>query len=162
MLGGASRRRTFTPYDMPSTRHGLAALPLALAALAACSSGGSTAPKTDPATSSASTPFDDTVRVMRSQATRVDGGRLTITYTDLTDSRCPANAACVWQGDAAATLRLEAGGTSANATLHTALEPKATTHAGYTITLVRADPYPGTEPENARLAPTLLLRVARR
>ena len=146
---------------MPA-HHKLVSLSLLLVAAAACSSNGGTAPKAEPSPSSASASFDDTVRVMRSQATPVDGGRLTITYTDLADSRCPANAVCVWQGDAAATLRLDAGGAVAAPTLHTAIEPKAAAHAGYTVTLLRADPYPGTEPENARLAPTLLLRVARR
>jgi hypothetical protein len=143
-------------------QHKLVSLSLLLLAAAACSSNGGTAPRAEPSPSSVSAPLDDTVRVMRSQATPVDGGRLTITYADLNDSRCPANANCVWMGDAAATLRLDVGGAVATPTLHTTLEPKAATHAGYTVTLLRADPYPGTEPENARLAPTLLLRVARR
>jgi hypothetical protein len=149
---------------MTTTRHALTALtalPLLLA-LAACSSGAGTAPKSEPTTASASTPLDDTVRVVRGQPARLDGGRLTIAYTDLADSRCPANVTCVWAGDAVATLRLEAGGAAATPALHTALEPKSATHAGYTVTLVSADPYPGTEPPNARLAPTVLLRVTRR
>ncbi len=135
-----------------TVRRSVVALPLLLAA--ACSGGAGTAPKADPSPSSVSAALDDTVRAVRGQATPVDGGRLTVTYTDLTDSRCPANVQCVWQGDAA--------GATARPTLHTALEPKATTHAGYTVTLVAVDPYPGTEPPNARLAGTVLLRVARR
>ena len=140
--------------------HRLAAL--ASLFLAACSSGAGTAPKADPSTSSVAGAFDDTVRVVRGQQTAVDGGRLKVTYTDLTDSRCPANVVCVWAGDAAATIRLDVGGAVATPTLHTALEPKSATHAGYTVTLVSADPYPGTEPPNARLAATVLLRVTRR
>ena len=164
MVDGASRRHAHYPNDMTPTRSALTALPAfaLLATLAACSSGGGTAPAPEPSTSSASTTFDDTVRVVRAQPTRVDGGRLTITYTDGSDSRCPANAVCVWMGDAAVSLRLEAGGAAATPTLHTALEPKTATHGGYTVTLLGADPYPGTEPPNARLAPTALLRVSRR
>jgi hypothetical protein len=146
---------------MTAPRQRAALVPLVLA-LAACSSGGGTAPKADPSTASVSGAFDDTVRVVRGQATAVDGGRLAVTYTDLTDSRCPAKVQCVWAGDAAATLRLDAGGAVATPTLHTTLEPKAATHAGYAVTLVSVDPYPGTEPPNARLAATVLLRVARR
>ncbi len=140
--------------------HKLAAL--ASLALAACSSGAGTAPKADPSTSSVAGTFDDTVRVVRSQETAVDGGRLKITYTDLTDSRCPKTVVCVWAGDAAATVRLDAAGAVATPTLHTGLEPKAATHAGYVVTLASVDPYPGTEPPNARLAGTVLLRVTRR
>jgi hypothetical protein len=135
-------------------------LPTVLLA-AACSGAAATAAP-EPATSAASVQIGDSVRVVRGQPLSIDGGRLTIAFTDLNDSRCPANVVCVWEGDAAATLRLEGAGAVATPTLHTRLDPKGTTHAGYEITLVNVTPYPGTEPPNARLAPTAILRVTRR
>jgi len=134
-------------------------LPFAL--LAACSGGNATSAP-EPATSATAAQLGDSVRVVRGQPVSLDGGRLVVSFTDLNDSRCPANVVCVWEGDAAATLRLEGAGAVATPTLHTRLDPKATTHAGYEVALVNVTPYPGTEPPNARLAPTAILRITRR
>lgn len=135
--------------------------PLVLAAtLAAC--GGSTPADliATPAASAAQLP--DSVRVSRLEPVTLDGGRLTVSFTDLADSRCPANVVCAWEGDAAATLRLDARGAVATPVLHTRLEPKRVVHAGYEVTLLHVEPYPGTEPENARVVPTAVLKVTRR
>ena len=127
---------------------------LTLALLGACSPGSaSSAP--EPA-------LGDSLRVVRGQSVTLDGGRLTVAVTELVDSRCAANVVCVWEGDAAVTLRVESGGAVATPTLHTRLEPKRATHVGYELVLLDVTPYPGTTPPNAPVTPIAVLRVTRR
>ena len=56
------------------------------------------------------------------------------------DSRCPADAVCVWAGDVEIALKIEQGSQAAVAALHTTLEPKKTVWNGYTISLVSVTP----------------------
>jgi hypothetical protein len=59
------------------------------------------------------------------------------------DSRCPADAICVWQGDATAVFSArQSGGSSSSLTLHTTGEDRRASASGLTLTLVRLDPYP--------------------
>lgn len=61
----------------------------------------------------------DTVRVKVGQSVDARGVKVTLQKV-LSDSRCPLNAICVWEGDAAVALRFEpSGGRSVDATLHT-------------------------------------------
>src|SRR4029453_12716895 len=59
------------------------------------------------------------------------------------DSRCPADAICVWQGDATAVFSVRlSGGSSSSLTLHTTGADRRASASGLTLTLVRLDPYP--------------------
>ena len=87
----------------------------------------------------------DTVRIDVHGSASWGGGRFVVAFDTVeADSRCPADAMCVWQGDAAARFRLTADGRSAGTTLHTALEPKQVEYAGWVLRLVNVEPYPGT------------------
>ena len=58
------------------------------------------------------------------------------------DSRCPADAVCVWGGDAIVHVRARNGG-SASLELHTGDSSRASaTHAGVRLELVELQPYP--------------------
>lgn len=105
----------------------------------------------------------DTTRIMVGREATFDGGALRVAFLARgSESRCPANAICIQVGDASATVRLEGAGQSVERVLHTNVEPRSAEHAGYLVELVALDPYPGTEPPNARLAPTIVVRVAKR
>jgi hypothetical protein len=70
---------------------------------------------------------------------------LTIVFSRvLEDSRCPANALCVWAGNARIELRL-ASVTQAPASvqLNTFLPPNAAAYGSYRISLLALQPYPG-------------------
>lgn len=66
----------------------------------------------------------------------------------VSDSRCPANAMCIWQGAATATFSFTKNGDSHRFNLSTiTMEPdytKDTVIAGYKIEFTNLLPYPGT------------------
>lgn len=69
---------------------------------------------------------------------------IVVTFHQVTqDSRCPADAICVWQGDAALLMSAAIGrGPAVPFTLHTDLAPRDTTVAWFRIALSSLDPYP--------------------
>jgi len=85
----------------------------------------------------------DTLRLHVGETRQVIGGLAVQFRALVSESRCPMNAVCVWQGDAAVRLHLTAaGGQQADTTLHTTLEPRAVQFGGYDIGLVHVEPYP--------------------
>ncbi|HEX8691911.1 MAG TPA: hypothetical protein VF746_05810 [Longimicrobium sp.] len=59
------------------------------------------------------------------------------------DSRCPSDVTCIWAGDAEVQLTLsKAGFPSQTVVLHTTLDPKSASYAGYTVNLQDLKPYP--------------------
>ena len=79
-----------------------------------------------------------TITLRFGQTATVGGTR--ISFTDVADSRCPKDVACVWAGDAA--VRLESGAESV--VLHTNGTVGAATSklAGATVTLTEVRPEP--------------------
>jgi hypothetical protein len=70
---------------------------------------------------------------------------LTLTFQEVvSDSRCPINADCIWEGDGEVKFVLEKGNDSNNILLHTTLKPKYVEFAGYQIKLKSLNPYPQT------------------
>ena len=59
----------------------------------------------------------------------------------LNDSRCPADANCVWQGDATVQIAATIDRRTRELELHTS-ETKPVTYEGYSIHLVQLQPYP--------------------
>lgn len=74
----------------------------------------------------------------------VEGTGLAVTFLGVReDSRCPAGARCVWEGNAAVALELAIGRRMPQtATVHTGVEPRAVAIAGYEIRLVELEPAP--------------------
>lgn len=142
-------------------------LVVAAALAAACSSApatGSGAATPDAGTESRAGALDDTLRVELGRTVSADRGRLSLTFlARLADSRCPANAVCVWMGDAAVRIGARVGNTAVEREIHTALEPLSLTVDRYTVTVVGLLPYPGTAAaDSPGVTPTVLLRVVRR
>jgi hypothetical protein len=134
---------------------------LAAVALAACSSAAAPG-RDDPTPSTSQTPAKvvDTLSIGLGQSATFDGGRLEIRFeARVGDSRCPANAVCVWQGDAHAKIVTRvAGGAAVTSSLHSTLEPRKVIVDRYTISMVGMLPYPGTGRDSQ--TPTLIVRVA--
>jgi hypothetical protein len=74
----------------------------------------------------------------------IEGERLRIKFEAVTDdSRCPEGVDCIWSGNAEVILKMT--GSESNAAtikLNTHIEPKEARYRGYSIKLVRLDPYP--------------------
>lgn len=83
----------------------------------------------------------------------------TISFTDVTDSRCPKDVACVWEGDAA--VRLDSG--SAYVVLHTSerMGPSNAQLGGVTITLVEVKPQPVSTTQISKTDYTVTLRAGK-
>ena len=136
-------------------------LPIVLAGVfAACSSsatpdrGGLAAP------ASTSETRGDTLSIRLGQSAFADGGRLEIKFDSrVTDSRCPANVVCVWQGDAHARITTRvAGGAAVTSDLHSAIAPLTVTVDRYSISMVGMTPFPGAGRDGD--TPVLIVRVA--
>lgn len=144
------------------TRNALALI--AIAALAACSSATAPAQRDDrpePSTTTAGTSRVDTLSIRLNQSSFADAGRLEIRFDSrVGDSRCPANAVCVWAGDAHARIATRvAGGSFVSTDLHSTLNPQKVVVDRYAITMIGMTPYPGTGQDNA--SPILIVRVSR-
>jgi hypothetical protein len=137
-------------------------LPIALAAAAACSSATvSERDATTPDASVQSGPRTDTISIRLGQSAVADGGRLELKFdARVADSRCPANAVCVWAGDAhvRVTTRVS-GGASTTSDLHSLTPPTKLTVDRYSITMIGMTPYPGTGSDAD--TPVLIARVSR-
>ena len=136
-------------------------LPLAMAAVAACSS--AVSPAADPSSAGPGAQSGirtDTVSIQLGRTALVDGGRLELKFdTRVADSRCPATAVCVWAGDAHVRLTTRvAGATAATSDLHSGIEPMKLRLDRYTITMIGMTPYPGTGRDTE--APVVILRVS--
>lgn len=80
--------------------------------------------------------------------TTINGQTVQICFDSLiSDSRCPANAECVWQGESTVKLSLHSAGVQQSFKLSTFSNPPTfrsdTTISGYKIKLLSVSPYPG-------------------
>lgn len=90
------------------------------------------------------------ITVKRCGSGAIAGDNIRICFDSLiSDSRCPANAMCVWAGSALAKFSLTKNGESTSfnlATLKYGSYNKDTVILGYKIEFVNLSPYPGTVP----------------
>ena len=132
----------------------------AAAALAACSSAvGPTLDANGLEASAQTGARSDTLSIRIGQTASIDGGRFEIKFESHgPDSRCPANATCVWAGDIAARITTRvAGGAATISDLHSTLEPKKLKVDRYTISMIGLTPFPGTGRDAD--TPVLILHV---
>jgi hypothetical protein len=96
---------------------------------------------TDSVKTPAGSPEAPTITLSVGQTTNLPGGPPIRFERVKSDSRCPIDVRCAWEGDAEADFSL--GGTAFFAELHTSRRfPNATTFQGFQIQLVRLEPYP--------------------
>lgn len=111
----------------------------------------------------ASGPLDDTVRVQLGGSALTRDRSLQVTYVRLvSESRCPANAVCVWEGDAAVRIAARAVGVAMDTTIHTALDPKVIAIGSNQVSLLEVQPYPGAgDPQQSRYIVARIVRDTR-
>jgi hypothetical protein len=92
-----------------------------------------------------SVPEGEEFRLATGEIAAIEGAALVVRFDVVaSDSRCPADALCVTQGDAEAVFTVtESGRGLASVTLHTEPgEAQRATIGDWTLTLTRLDPYP--------------------
>ena len=111
-------------------------------ALAACASGSGL--PTEPVVYSQSEAADS-IRIRIGQTVIVEGVKVRFSAVE-SDSRCPMDAICVWQGDAVAVFVVEQNcdcrTPAFELKLHTSLEPRSGTAYGFKVELRQLAPYP--------------------
>ena len=147
-------------------RRALLAVAVSVTLAAGCSSNTAPGDARDTPSPDAGTldTMPDTLRIPVGRERTADGGRLAVRFVaKLSESRCPANAMCVWQGDASIRLRVTVAGTAVDTVLHTGIEPRSIAIDRYVLTLPGLFPYPGTWPEGTpEPAATAWVAVGRR
>ncbi len=110
----------------------------------------------------APTPLNQQVVIAPGQTVSISGADLSIRFEGvLSDSRCPANALCVWAGDALVRIQVQPReGSNKAYDLHTA-ENRPVTHDDVTIELTQLLPYPFTADPIDASAYRATLRVTR-
>lgn len=89
-------------------------------------------------------------RLAAGEVMHVTGTGLTVRFVRLvSDSRCPANVTCIWEGDAEIEVELDLRGERSLARLHThggAQHPTEKSVSGYRVRLVGLGPSPENPP----------------
>ena len=87
----------------------------------------------------------DSVRVRVGQTIVVEGIKVRFSAVE-SDSRCPSDVVCVWEGDAVAVFVVEQNcdcrTPAFELKLHTSLQPKSGTAYGFRVMLLNLQPYP--------------------
>jgi hypothetical protein len=85
----------------------------------------------------------ETLRVQINKEKKFPKARLSIRFVELVeDSRCPADAQCVWAGNAKIKIRVTMNGRSHDISLDTNGQHQAATAEGYSIKLLSLTPAP--------------------
>ena len=104
--------------------------------------------------------LDDTVTVELGQREFTRDRSVELSYVKLvSESRCPANAVCVWQGDAAIQVKAATTAAVVDTTIHTALDPRVVEIGRNRISLLEVQPYPGVGDQ--KKTPYIVARVLR-
>ena len=85
----------------------------------------------------------ETLKVQINKEKSFPKSKLNVRFVELVeDSRCPADAQCVWAGNAKIKIRVTMNGRSHDITLDTNGPHQATTTEGYSIKLISLTPAP--------------------
>ena len=120
------------------------AVAVASLAIAACAS--NNALPTEPVAYSQAEAADS-VRIRVGQTIVVGGIKVRFNAVE-SDSRCPSDVVCVWEGDAVASFVAEQNcncdSPAIELKLHTTLQPKSGSAYGFKLELLNVQPYPKT------------------
>lgn len=90
-------------------------------------------------------------------------GKVTVKFVSvIEDSRCPANAKCVWAGNAKIKISVKSGRRAAKMfELNSTLSPKSITFDGYKIAFVELNPIPGIDKRPRLMRPVATISVTK-
>lgn len=109
--------------------------------------------------------IDQSFALREGQEAWLAGTSLGLRVSKVADSRCPAYAKCVWAGNGAVKLDVNMRGQrEATLTVNTNNTPQfpgEQVYAGYTISLVALNPYPGTKQRRSAANKVATLKISR-
>jgi hypothetical protein len=140
----------FGPSTMRrSTRHlAIAAILCPLFFLPGCSRSGAGDPAGASAPMNPASPASYTVTVSQDRPATIAQEQLTLSLTEVRDSRCPVGTQCIWAGHAAVTLGVgKTGGPLQPVVIGTEAPdnlklPNKATYGPYTLSLPKLEPWP--------------------
>lgn len=98
----------------------------------------------------------ENVSIRLGQTGSAMGGKLSIKFVEIVeDSRCPADATCVWAGNAKVRVQVSQGRSRRVVDINTGSAPKLANAFGYKISIIDLTPRPG-EPHRMIAQPNLL------
>jgi hypothetical protein len=93
-------------------------------------------------------PLPATISLKWHETRTFEAAKLEVRFESVTDSRCPVNAVCIWEGDGVASFKLTDLSTGATQTLelHTnqSVGSDSLKLAGITVKMLELNPYPET------------------
>jgi hypothetical protein len=93
-------------------------------------------------------PLPSTIALKWHEIRTFEEAKLEVRFENVTDSRCPMNALCIWEGDGVASFKLTDLSTGATQTLelHTnqSVGSDSVKLAGITVRMLELNPFPGT------------------
>lgn len=139
MIPGPERSSGCTKFDVRN----LQALVIVAAFSAACSGPGMTGTEGGRTLSVA---LGQRFEVAVGQTARIEGTDLVVRFARVVeDSRCPIDIECVWAGDGAVLVEIDAGAETAEYVVHTTLEPRILEIDGFRIRLDGLAPEPRSD-----------------
>lgn len=104
--------------------------------------------------------LDDTLTLALGASSATSDGGLRVTFVELvSESRCPTDVVCVWQGDAAVKLSGTTKAGLIESTIHTGVDPRTMEVGGYQLRLLDVRPYPRQAPSTQ--AKSVVVRITR-
>lgn len=127
----------------------------------ACSSPSSDPAEPDPSAIVVDAQAGRSFELRAGQGARIAGLGIQVFFRGVaSDSRCPSDATCVWEGDAALRIRATAGRADwTSFDLHTSLDPQSARIGEHTLTVVGLTPSPATGRTIPNERYTVTLRV---
>jgi hypothetical protein len=93
-------------------------------------------------------PLPETLSLKWHETRTLEAAKLEVRFESVTDSRCPINAVCIWEGDGTASFKLTDLSTGKMQTLelHTnqAVGSDSVNLAGIGVKMLELNPFPGT------------------
>jgi hypothetical protein len=93
-------------------------------------------------------PLPATISLKWHETRRIEAANLEVRFESVTDSRCPIDAVCIWEGDGVASFSLKNLSTDEiqNLELHTnqSVGSDSVNLAGVTVKMLELNPFPGT------------------
>ncbi|RDJ31606.1 MAG: hypothetical protein DWQ18_06045 [Crenarchaeota archaeon] len=86
--------------------------------------------------------LDSSIKLSVGETAEIKSKQLAITLDDISDSRCPKDVTCIWEGEVTATLSITKGDDKSSTIEIKTSETTSVEFSTYSLTLTNTEPYP--------------------